>query len=195
MRPACRLRPRARLGPTASFVEVSQEDDRKSVEAGEVAILGEETRGTVLEANGCDLGVEDVIARGAGGLEYLTQQSGVAWARAQQTDGWARQQGLDRVHCFGHGRRWIENSRMRYHAQELTDAEHRDGPRRLPLGEAPQRAESLIVTRQLLPIGVQEDVGVDRDQERPSIASNNESRSVMSTPPTSLPRCVFHFSR
>jgi len=58
----------------------------------------------------------------------------------------------------------------------------------------PHPGQRPLVLRQTLAMGVDEDVGVDRDQDRPSMRSYRESRSLMSTPGSSAPLTVFRIS-
>jgi hypothetical protein len=57
------------------------------------------------------------------------------------------------------------------HPQELTEREDRESPSRITLGELLQRLSGILVLRRLRVIGVDEDVGIDRDQLRPSMRS------------------------
>ena len=56
-------------------------------------------------------------------------------------------------------------------AEELPDAKNGDRPGFIPLREPPHCLQGSGVQGRLFAIGIDEDVGVDRDHDRPSIRS------------------------
>jgi hypothetical protein len=80
-------------------------------------------------------------------------------------------EGVERVAGLGDLEWRIEEAGMRDDAQELSEAEDRDGPARRPLGQLDQSRACAPLLRQLLAVSVDENVRVDRDHPRPSIRS------------------------
>ena len=66
---------------------------------------------------------------------------------------------------------WGKQARMCHDTQKLAEAEYRDRPARTTLGQRDQSCACGSMLRQLLAVGVDENIGVDRDHPRPSILS------------------------
>src|SRR5436305_12295619 len=68
------------------------------------------------------------------------------------------------------------------HSQEFAHTENREAPCYIPFGEGCQPLERFTMPRRIFTMGADQDVGIDRDQERSSIRSRSELRSSRSTP-------------
>ena len=65
----------------------------------------------------------------------------------------------------------MEQPRVRDYPNELADAEHRNRPAGRRLGQRHDTRVSRTVFRRIVAMRVDENIGVDRDQSRPSILS------------------------
>ena len=81
----------------------------------------------------------------------------------------------------------LEETRMRYHSQVLTNAEDWNRPRLGTMSKAAKRRKRRLVKANIVAVGVHQNVCIDSNQRRPSMMSYSESRSAMSTPGRSRP--------
>ncbi len=93
------------------------------------------------------------------------------WARAQHDDGWGSDKGTDGGKGIGQRGRGVENSGVGYDPQELTDAWPRYRPGLRAVRQPIQQHSGLRVKRKSGPMRIDEDVGIDSDQSRPSMTS------------------------
>ena len=77
-------------------------------------------------------------------------------------------------------------------AEKLTGYEDRERPRARPHGQGAEERQRVIMLLELLPMGVDEDVGIDSDQGLRSIWRNKASRSLTSTLGSARPLTVGH---
>lgn len=139
--------------------------------ACEIAVGGDQAGGAVLEADRGDLDVEEQVAAGVGDFAGRAKALPIALGRYQETVRRARQEAIEEVETGGERGRRLEYPRMRHDPQELGDAEDRKAPRRLALGNLDQASKGGCVEGMLGAVGGDQDVAVDRDQERSSMKS------------------------
>lgn len=141
------------------------------IEAREVAILGEQRRYAVLATHSDDLRVEREISDRASFYDRLEQKLGIPLAGRDEPQARRCEYTAQRLARLLDGEWRIEEARVGRHAQELAQAEDRQRPCCIALGELYQSRRSPCVLRQLLAVRVDQNVRVDGDQERPSIRS------------------------
>lgn len=148
----------------------------------EVLVLGEDGRGSMLQAHGRDLRVEDEVASNVPFLDEPSKEREEPSTGEQDACARAGQKEVDRTHRLRTGRRASERSQLvRDNTEELPDREDRNAPGRGPFRELGESGSRALVLRRFGVIGVYEDVGVDGDQPRPSMRSYSASRSATST--------------
>lgn len=113
---------------------------------------------------------------------YTAEVLGVSRPLPEKHYGWGFQKGTQVLKRYIEIRGRIEDTGVRYHPQELVDARPRQGPGILTFSKTGQQRGCLSVMRGLLPLRIDEDIGIDRDHERPSIRSKRASRSSSRTP-------------
>ena len=134
-------------------------------EGGEVAVGGPEFLHAVVEAEGGDAGIVDFGASDFSREREFAQFLEVSWSFAEEAEGGARLPGGEGVQGGDEGRGWLVNFWMSHDGQELMKAGPRDGPRAFRIGESGEFLVRSFVPRRVLAVGVDQDVGVDRDHE------------------------------
>lgn len=159
-------------GPgSAGSSSLPQASSRQRSESIEVSVLREQLTSSMFEAHGCDLCVEYQIPPRIAFLQQLIQDGQKAVRRNEETSRGTLEKRHDGRGGLGRRRRWFEQSRMRHDPDELDGAKDGQAPGLETFREIDERVERGLVQRHLFAGGVDEDVGVDRDQRRPSMTS------------------------
>lgn len=114
----------------------------------------------MLEANTHDLRVKDQVSPGSGIVHRPAQESPVTLAGSQYSDTGAFEQGLDVGECSFHTSGWIQITRMSDYPEEFAQHEHGKAPGKRPFGKMGQHLQGVGVLRELLALGIYENVGV-----------------------------------
>lgn len=163
--------------------------------AGEVAVSAQEFAHSVLERQSRDVRIVSQVSSRLPTEDGVLQVEEMHGAFTQEHQRARVEEGFQVRDCVAEIGRWIENAGMSDDPQEFVHAGPWQSPRRRAFGELTQQRDGLPVVRGLGSPRVYEDVGIDPDQERPSIRSRSASRSSSRTPGMSRPRSVFQCSR
>jgi hypothetical protein len=125
----------------------------------------------VLETDGCDLSVEYQISPGVGLAQALPEQIEETGSGVEQAQGGTRGEALHSRERLFQGRRRIEEAPMGDHPYELADAEDWQRPWLSALRQRRQARQGGGVQSGLAAVGVDENIGVYGDQDRPSMSS------------------------
>jgi hypothetical protein len=145
--------------------------DRECAKTGKVAVLGQKSPHAGLATKRDDLRVEYKVARGHCLFDCLEQELRKSRARVEQGKAGGRQDPRSCVTGFARREGRMEEPRMRDDAQEFAQDEHRQRPAAASFRQSNEPLGCQCMLRQLLAVGVDQDVRVDRDQERPSMWS------------------------
>lgn len=162
---------RARQGIGVSRRAAAEPDRLDPGEAVEVTIQGEQLPRAVLPADGDDLGIEDQVAACLGVPESRGEELEEPLTRREDAAGGTLDETIERREGPIDRARRIEEPRMGDDHYELDGAEDGESPGLRPLGKLPEPRPGCHVKVQLFTVSVDEDVGVDGDQPRPSIRS------------------------
>jgi hypothetical protein len=145
--------------------------DGKARETREVSILGHESPNARLAAEGHDLGVEDEVPGSLRLTDGLEQQLGEGSSWIQHGETRRRQNPRHRGTGFLGRIGGMKELRMGDDAKELTEDEDRQRPPAASFRESDQTPSRRRMLRQLLAVGIDQDVRVDGDQDRSSMCS------------------------
>ena len=137
----------------------------------EIAVLGEDPVDAVFPAHRDNLRIEDEVAAGVGRTEALGEEPRVPPARVEDAQGRAGKEPLKGPQRFLQGGGRIEEARVCDDPDELADCEDRQGSRDGGFREMADPPARPFVQGHPPPVGVDQDVGVDGDQDRSSVRS------------------------
>lgn len=117
----------------------------------------------MLEAEGCDLGVEDQIPASFRLDKTFTKKSQKTRTRLENAKARTGEHSIERCQGLVESRRRVEQTRVGNDPHELGGTEYGQGPGLCPLGEPGELLEHGCVLVEIFPMSVHENVGVDRD--------------------------------
>jgi hypothetical protein len=137
--------------------------------SAEIAVRRPEFAYAMLNTEGSHARIVHAGAHDLTGAQERAQADPVLVGLGEQNDRRRLQPRVDLLDCGGQGCRRIVDARMGGDGEEFMQTGPRDGPRRTSFSEFRDATRGARVKRRISPVRVNENVGVERDQEpRPS---------------------------